>query len=616
MNVWRLTLSICSIWLLMALGPKATGQENAAPDPLGRLEALLKELKQTDPKAWDAKVQAMQAEIAKQKAEAAQLREQAQKLEAQAAQAEQRAKAIQAEIEKLAQLRALIEPMAVAPKPAAEMKPAEPAMQPKNEMKPKNEMQPKNEMKPPAKPAPEMKAPAKEEMKPAPKTAAAPKKEPGLNFEDHVLTIFEEHCVGCHNPDDLAGSLDLTSFASLKEGGGSGAVITAGDPDGSRLYRLVAHLDTPTMPPEQGKITDAKVQTIRDWLAQGAAADAASAEEAAKKAKVASDTGPKGPITPTFDGPPPMPESLPAVALRITERPPIARDLAASPRAPLIAVPGIDQVLLYHTESLELLGVLPFPFGRVNVLRFTVDGSCLLAAGGIAGKKGGAVLYDVRTGAIVGEYGREYDEILAAAISPGQSLVAIGGPSKKVRVYETATSERRYELTAHQDWILALDISPDGNYLASADRAGIAMVWQADTGRDVHVLRGHQGPIQRLRFRPDAQRLATVSGDGTVRQWELSDGRAVGNTPAHGGGVLGFCWRGADWASAGADGSVKLWDAAGKGQGNLPGLGDWIYAVSVDASGQRIFTGAWDGRVRVYSVEEKKLLGELGGPKS
>ncbi len=592
--------------LIVGLGAfsAAQAQEDPAPtvDPLQKLEALLNELKQTDPKAWDAKVVSLQQAIEQKKAQAQQLREQAKQLEAQAARAEQEALAIAGSIERLQKLRQLIEPMGAPPKAAPKGEKPAPAMAPQ-------------EASGGAKPASAAAAPKMMAASKPSEGAAAETEKVVLNFEDHVLTIFESHCVGCHNPDDLAGSLDLTSHTTLLDGGGSGAVVAPGDPEGSRLYRLVAHLDTPTMPPEQSKIPDEQIATLRAWLAQGAAADAGAAQKAAEMT-VAKPVAPVGPVAPRLEGPPPMPEDVAGADLKTARRPPIAGCLAASPRAPLIAVPGLEQVLLYHSESLVLLTVLPFPLGRVNVLRFTVDGTRLLAAGGIGGRKGGAVLYDVRSGQIVAEVGKEYDEVLAAAISPGQSLIAIGGPSRKVRVFETASGELRYQLDAHQDWVLSVDISPDGNWLASADRSGVAFVWQADTGRDVHVLRGHTGAIQRARFRPDAQQLATVSDDGTIRRWELGDGKMVGNTNAHGGGVLGFCWRGTEWASCGADGAVKLWDAAGNGQGALPPLEDWLYAVATDASGGRLFVGGWDGRVRVYASDTRQPIGELGVPSS
>src|SRR5205807_10121336 len=109
--------------------------------------------------------------------------------------------------------------------------------------------------------------------------------------------------------------------------------------------------------------------------------------------------------------------------------------LASSPWAPLVAVGGQKQVLLYHGDTLELLGVLAFPEGTPNVLRFSRNGSLLLAGGGQAGKSGKVVLWSVTRGERLLSLGEESDSVLAADVSPDQSRVALGGTGKVVRIY-------------------------------------------------------------------------------------------------------------------------------------------------------------------------------------
>src|SRR6476620_4024355 len=102
--------------------------------------------------------------------------------------------------------------------------------------------------------------------------------------------------------------------------------------------------------------------------------------------------------------------------------------MAASPWAPLLAVAAPHAVLLYNTDSLDLVGSLPFPHGQVNVLRFSRNGQLLLAGRG--GKAGKGVVWSVADGRVLTEVGDEHDAVLAADISADQSQVALGGPSK------------------------------------------------------------------------------------------------------------------------------------------------------------------------------------------
>jgi WD40 repeat protein len=268
-------------------------------------------------------------------------------------------------------------------------------------------------------------------------------------------------------------------------------------------------------------------------------------------------------------------------------------------------------VLLYHTERRELLGVLPFTLGHVEVLRFTADGSRLLAAGGRAGTRGAAVLYDVATGAIEARLGGERDTVLAAAVDPGGTRVALSGPAKKVRVYAVPAGERLLEIDLHDDFVLSLDYSPDGRYLASADRAGVLGLFEADTGREAHVLRPGGGALHAVRFRPDGRALAAAAEDGSVRCYGVADGELLWSKP-HGGAVLALSWSAqGTLASAGADGRVVLWQQDGASAGVSPALEEWLYALAFGHRGERLFAGDWAGRMRCLGGAGAELQATL-----
>src|SRR5690606_22860254 len=109
--------------------------------------------------------------------------------------------------------------------------------------------------------------------------------------------------------------------------------------------------------------------------------------------------------------------------------------LATSPWASLAAVSGHRQIALYNSQTLAPLGVLPYPEGQPYVLRFSPAGDLLLVGGGRGGSAGNVVVFDVRTGERKIEAGAEYDAVLAADLSADQTLVALGGPKKLVRVF-------------------------------------------------------------------------------------------------------------------------------------------------------------------------------------
>src|SRR4029078_13297189 len=208
-----------------------------------------------------------------------------------------------------------------------------------------------------------------------------------------------------------------------------------------------------------------------------------------------------------------------------------------SPWAPLAAVGGQKQVILYNTDTGALVGFLPFEYGQINSIKFSRNAKFVLVAGGRGGQSGHAVLLNVETGAKVLEVGKsETDAILAADISADQTQIAVGGPGKIIRVYSTTDGSVLREIKKHTDWVTAVEFSPDGVLLATGDRNGGLFVWEAFTGREFFTLRGHTAMITDVSWRDDSNVLASSSEDTTIKLWEMENGGNIKNWGAHRGG--------------------------------------------------------------------------------
>src|SRR4029079_12468209 len=71
--------------------------------------------------------------------------------------------------------------------------------------------------------------------------------------------------------------------------------------------------------------------------------------------------------------------------------------------------------------------------------------------------------------------------------------------------------------------------SPMGKYVAAAGGyygkgQGLGRLWFADTGKEAARLDGHPGYAHAIRFFPDDSRVATAGIDGTLRIWESATG--------------------------------------------------------------------------------------------
>jgi|GEM_PF-1616319 len=489
--------------------------------------------------------------------------------------------------------------------PKAKAPPMKPAMAAKPTPKPLAKPAAKPAPKPAAKPAP---------PKPKPAKVAKPKPKPQamvalINYADNVRPILVNKCGGCHNQDEVRGGLVVDQLDLLMMGGGSGEVIAPGDPEGSRLYRLVSHTETPHMPPKSPRIDDASLETIRKWIEQVALADAKSKPAAVASAAPQPAPAATPPPAPTDPDQIPIPAPRTLTLAPPTLRPTSVSALATSPVAPLSAVSGHMQILIHNTQSHELLAALPFPEGKAERLQFSADGKWLLAAGGLPGKTGLVVIFDVISGERIAETGQAYDSILAAAIDPYRELVAYGGSNKKVRVYDLFTNEPAYEIKAHHDWITAIAFSPDATLLATADRSGALFVWEAETGRQVHILRGHSGAINDLAFRSDSNVLASAGEDHTVRWWEMENGKRTRQFNAHNAAVLSLDYA-ADGrlCTGGADTLAKLWNPDGGAARSLDPKGDWVYEACFTSDDAGVLTGTWSGQIDLFEAQSGKRL--------
>lgn len=426
-----------------------------------------------------------------------------------------------------------------------------------------------------------------------------------INFADHILPIFRAKCGTCHSAGEAKGGLVLENYSASMSGGASGAVVEAGDLDGSRLWALVSHKEQPAMPPKEPKLPEETLALIRKWIEGGALETKDSQAKIKKKASLTLGTIEVSTDKPA--GPPAMPEHLTTEPLTVSARGNAVTALAASPWAPLLAVSGHKQVLLYNLDDFTLAGVLPFPEGTVHVLRFSRNGSLLLAGGGRGGQSGRAIVFDVKTGGRVFEIGAEADAVLAADISPNHGQIALGGPKKMVRVYSTVDGELMFEMKKHTDWITAIEFSPDGVLLATGDRSNGLVVWEANTGREFYVLGAHAAAITSVSWRIDANVLASASEDSTIRLWEMTNGSHVKGWGGHGGGAASVQFlRDGRIASNGRDRVPRIWDQNGAAVVTFPAQNDLGLKVAYSEPTAAFITGDWTGAVRIFDAKDAR----------
>ncbi|CAI4216844.1 unnamed protein product [Parascedosporium putredinis] len=150
--------------------------------------------------------------------------------------------------------------------------------------------------------------------------------------------------------------------------------------------------------------------------------------------------------------------------------------------------------------------------------------------------------------------------------------------------------------------------------------------------RPTLTLRGHTGPISQVRISPDARWIASASADGTVRLWNAATGAHMDTLVGHLAGVSCVTWspdsntlatgsddksirfwdRGNILASGSYDEAVFLWDVrAGRLMRSLPAHSDPVTGIDFCCDGTLVVSCSTDGLIRVWDTSTGQCLRTL-----
>jgi WD40 repeat protein len=195
-------------------------------------------------------------------------------------------------------------------------------------------------------------------------------------------------------------------------------------------------------------------------------------------------------------------------------------------------------------------------------------------------------------------------KMVGVAFAPDGRQLATGGEDGALRVWEwrdgRPSGKAPIVLRGHRGEVRSLVFSRDGTRIAAAGPDGV-WVWDWARGEAV-TLRGHDGEVWGVAFGPDG-RVASAGQDGTVRLWNADGSGEPVVWHGHDGRVLGVAFSpdGSRLATSGGDGTVRIWDPAGNAI-VLTGHKNSVEAVAFSPDGRHVATASTDGTARVWDV--------------
>ena len=180
--------------------------------------------------------------------------------------------------------------------------------------------------------------------------------------------------------------------------------------------------------------------------------------------------------------------------------------------------PGNGGVLIWDAISGQPLDSINVPGGAKGA-SFSPDGELIVSAGG----DGVIRLWDVRTGAEVGEFVGHQEAASAVWFSPDASRLVSVGEDRTVRVWDVRSGEE-IALLLHVSPVNDAVFVRGRDYVATVDAEGVGRIWSLDTGEPVSDFVGHESSISSVAYDAARDLVATGSSDGTVRVWRPGTG--------------------------------------------------------------------------------------------
>jgi WD40 repeat protein len=267
----------------------------------------------------------------------------------------------------------------------------------------------------------------------------------------------------------------------------------------------------------------------------------------------------------------PLPKPPEAATEAAEEEPPPPLQVALASDGGRVFVNAANEGRIY---PLSLLRLVTGHDGAVAQGVFTPDGTKFVSGGADKTLR----LWQVADGAPLRAWSGHDAAVSSVAVTADGKTIVSGSLDRTVRLWpvdlptpaETAAATAQavageviklepLAVLTHPAAVRSVQPAVNGTRIAAASDDGFVRVWDVTTGRELERFGGHAGAVSSVAFVPDNLRVVSGGADASVREWRVSATRVI---LAHEAPVTGLVWlaNGVQFASAGEDGFVRLWD--------------------------------------------------------
>ncbi|KAJ2285346.1 hypothetical protein IWW55_007285, partial [Coemansia sp. RSA 2706] len=217
----------------------------------------------------------------------------------------------------------------------------------------------------------------------------------------------------------------------------------------------------------------------------------------------------------------------------------------------------------------------------------------------------------------VGKIDARMEEVHSIAISGSGDVLAVGGQSTTVKVFDAETGEGVFSLTGCLKAVNHVEISTDNTMLLAASSDHTARIWKLDTGRHWKSLTGHIGSVMVAKFNHDASRVFTYSQDRTIKVWDTQRGLCIKTlftvSSCHDFTLLDSS--GSRLVTAHVDNAVRVWDTVtGKRLREATLHKEQVMSVWASRAGTRVLTNSYDGTLKLVDADTLEVVTVMSAP--
>lgn len=207
--------------------------------------------------------------------------------------------------------------------------------------------------------------------------------------------------------------------------------------------------------------------------------------------------------------------------------------------------------------------------------------------------------------------------VRSISVSAERQLLAIGGFSDEVLIYDLDAGEYVHRLKCSTKDQRTVRFCPDGSRVLSGSLDGEIRVWDSTSGELVADYHHHHRRVHTAVFSADGKYVTSAGADRRVVRFSLEEQRVVWDTEFALSKLMSLCLLNDDLvAVSGADNKIRLLDA--QSESIVAELIGHSGTVAIMAPcGQSLASGSFDTTVRVWDLPKlEKFRSRAGLPTS